>query len=84
MINDDTKEVLILFGKKVKDLRLKRNLSLRMLEKECDIDNSYISKIEHGKANISFTTIIELAGALEIHPKELFDFKFDWKRDDFK
>ena len=83
MKNICKKEILVLFGKKVKELRLKRNLSLRMLEKECEIDNSYISKIEHGKTNISFNTIIELAGAFEVHPKELFDFEFEWKPEDF-
>ncbi|MFD2586044.1 helix-turn-helix domain-containing protein [Croceitalea marina] len=76
------REILVLFGKRLKELRKQRNLSLRMLEKECEIDNSYISKIEHGKTNISFHTIIELAGALKLHPKELFDFEFEWKHDD--
>ena len=55
-----------------------------MLEKECEIDNSYISKIEHDKTNISFNTIIEFAGAFEVHPKELFDFEFEWKPGDFE
>ncbi|NMH89979.1 helix-turn-helix domain-containing protein [Flavivirga algicola] len=76
-------EVLVLFGKKLKELRLKKKLSLRALEKECDIDNSYISKIEHGKANISFHTITELAGAFKVHPKELFNFEHEWKDEAF-
>ena len=75
-------KLLLLFGEKVKELRLKRNLSLRMLEQECEIDNSYISKIEHGKTNVSFQTIIELASAFKVHPKELLDFEFDWKHED--
>ncbi|MDO5969265.1 helix-turn-helix transcriptional regulator [Flavivirga aquimarina] len=83
MKNKYKEEVLVLFGEKLKELRLKRKLSLRALEKECDIDNSYISKIERGKANIGFHTIVELAGAFKVHPKELFNFEHEWKDEAF-
>lgn len=71
-------EVLILFGMCLKKLRLEKGLSLRELAKECDIDNSKISKIEKGKINIQFYTILELAGGLKVHPKELFNFVHEW------
>lgn len=43
----------------------------------CSIDDSKISKIEHGKINITLGTIIELAKGLEVHPQKLFDIDFD-------
>ncbi|WP_303316758.1 helix-turn-helix transcriptional regulator [Flavivirga abyssicola] len=76
-------EVLVLFGRRVAELRLDKKLSLRELAKECDLDNSKINKIEKGKINVQFFTILELAGALKVHPKELFDFKHEWKEEAF-
>ena len=43
----------------------------------CVIDYSDIGKIEKGNRNIQLTTILELSKGLEIHPKELFDFKLE-------
>ncbi|WP_299671980.1 helix-turn-helix transcriptional regulator [uncultured Polaribacter sp.] len=77
-------KILILFGKRLKELRLQRKLSLRDLAKECDLDNSYISKVEMGKINIQFGTIIELSGGLKVHPSELFNFKHEWKDEMFE
>lgn len=68
-------EFLKLLGENTKKLRLSRDLSLRDLATRCDIDYSDISKIEKGLRNIQLSTILELSKGLEIHPKELFDFK---------
>lgn len=78
------KEVLILFGKRLKELRLQQGLSLRELSRECDIDNSKISKIEQGKVEIRFYTIVELAAGLKVHPNELFKFDHEWRDEAFE
>jgi DNA-binding Xre family transcriptional regulator len=49
------------------------------LSYNCSIDESKISKIEHGKFDIKMSTIFELARGLEIHPKKLLDFEFDFE-----
>ena len=67
---------LLLFGERLKYIRQRYNLSYRDLGKRCDLDYSYISKVEKGEKNIQLTTILELAKGLKIHPKELFDFSF--------
>lgn len=36
-----------------------------------------INKLENNKANLTATTLIELAEGLEVHPKELLDINFD-------
>lgn len=68
---------LELFGNQIKTLRKERGLSLRQLAQLCDIDYSDISKIEKGQRNIQISTILELTRGLDIHPKDLFDFKID-------
>ncbi|GAA3622681.1 helix-turn-helix domain-containing protein [Flavivirga jejuensis] len=76
-------EVLTLFGKRIKELRLERNLSYRKMAKECDLGYSKISKIEKGEVEIRFYTILEISIALKVHPKELFDFEHKWKDEAF-
>ena len=78
------KEVLILFGQRLKELRTQKGLSLRELANECDLDNSYISKVEKGKINIQFGTIVELAAGLKVHPHELFKFEHEWRDEAFE
>lgn len=65
------------FGKHLQRLRERKNLSLLDVSYNCSIDNSKISKIEHGKFNVTLSTIIELAKGLDIHPYELLKIEFD-------
>jgi transcriptional regulator with XRE-family HTH domain len=62
------------FGKNLQKLRESKGLSLMELSYNCSVDPSKISKIEHGKFNITIRTIMELAKGLEVDPAELFDF----------
>jgi transcriptional regulator with XRE-family HTH domain len=77
MIRQSDKANLKKLGANIKRLREIKNLSLRELSYECDIDNSKISKIEKGQINITFTTILQLAKALEVNPSELLQTEFD-------
>ena len=65
------------FGKQLEKFRVLQGLSYRQLAQRCDLDHSVISKIEKGEVNIQIGTVMELAKGLKVHPKELFDFKFD-------
>lgn len=62
------------FGETLKRLRLERDLSYRKMSQRCEIDYSDISKIGKGGVNIQLSTIFELAKALEVAPRELFDY----------
>lgn len=77
MIRQSDKGNLKKLGANIKRLREMKNLSLRELSYACDIDNSKISKIEKGQINITFTTILQLAKALEISPSELLMTDYD-------
>jgi transcriptional regulator with XRE-family HTH domain len=63
------------FGDKLKEIRESKKLSLRQMATNCDLDDSQISKIEHGKKNVQLSTIFELAKGLGVEPKDLLDFK---------
>ncbi|MBT3210249.1 MAG: helix-turn-helix transcriptional regulator [Bacteroidetes bacterium] len=60
------------FGTKVKELRLKKELSQEAFAFKADIDRTYISSIEKGERNVSLTIIEKIAKALEIKITELF------------
>lgn len=68
-------KLLITFGKHIKDLRLKFDLTQDdIVNNSSKITKGTVSDIENGKRNFAFTTLIDLAKGLGIHPKELFDF----------
>jgi transcriptional regulator with XRE-family HTH domain len=76
-MKDKDKKRLKKFALNLKRLRKKRGLSVRELSSRCDVDYGKISKLENNKANLTVTTLIELADGLEIHPKDLLDIDFD-------
>jgi transcriptional regulator with XRE-family HTH domain len=63
-----------LFGERVRDLRLKKNLSQEELANLTNLEISQINRIELGKINTSISHVKVLADALELKPKDLFDF----------
>lgn len=63
------------FGLHLKHIRENKKLSLIEVDQRCELNESYISKIENGKKNIQLSTIFELAKGLDVEPKELLDFK---------
>ena len=77
MITPGDQKVLKRFGENLHRLRIEKGLSLREMSYACKIDNSKIAKIEKGMVNITFTTLLELASALEIHPSSLLDYELE-------
>lgn len=68
---DENKEILTRFGLILRQLRNKKGLTLLELEVRTGINEGDISKIENGKKNLAFTTLIKLARGLDISPAEL-------------
>jgi DNA-binding Xre family transcriptional regulator len=75
MITPADKKVLKRFGENLRKLRKDKGLSLREMSYACSIDNSKIAKIEKGMINITFTTLLQLATALETHASTLLDYE---------
>lgn len=74
------KEIQIIkkhFGENLQKIRKNKKLSLLKLSYNCSLDESNISKIEHGKYNVTLGTIMELAKGLEVPAKKLLDFEMD-------
>lgn len=69
--------ILLIFGARIKQLRLSKSLSQEKLAQICDLDRTYISGIERGTRNVSLINIAKLSDALELSPSELFKFGDD-------
>ena len=56
-------------------MRESRNISMQNLAYTINVEYSQISRIELGKINTSIGTLYEIADALEVNLKDLFDFE---------
>ncbi len=63
------------FGNHLRKVRMERNFTQEKLANAADIEISQISRIERGIINTSISQVFVIANALNIHPKELFDFE---------
>ncbi len=66
---------IINLGVHIRQLREKQNLSQQDLANDCNIPKSQIARIERAKINTTVRTLIKIANALEIEPKELLNFQ---------
>ena len=64
------------FGAKLAYIRKARKLSQMQLAELVNMNFNYIGQIERGEANVTIKTIKNLANALNIEVKDLFDFSF--------
>jgi transcriptional regulator with XRE-family HTH domain len=67
-------------GRRISEIRLKNNQTQQDIEFLTGIDSAEVSKYEGGKRNLTLKTLMKFARALQVHPKELFDFEFDIKK----
>jgi len=74
VISEET--FLINLGIHIRQLREKKNLSQENLAHDCNIPKSQIARIELAKINTTVKTLIKIANALDVEPKELFDLKY--------
>jgi len=75
------------FGKTIRELRHKSDLTQEQLAEKSGVDRSYLADLESGGRNISLKNILKLAKGLKIEPDQLIRFflnqldkqKADWK-----
>ena len=65
-------EFLINLGARIKELRLKKNISQKDLAIECNFEKASMSRIESGKTNITVLTLYKIITALDADVKDLF------------
>jgi transcriptional regulator with XRE-family HTH domain len=59
----------------IRKLRVQRGISQMELSLRANISQSFLANLEKGKKQPSVLTIIKIAAALEVHPKEFFPVK---------
>lgn len=70
MRNDD---ILKAFGKHLRELREKTDLSQEKLAELADLHRNYAGLLERGRANPTLLAIVALAHALKVRPSKLLE-----------
>jgi transcriptional regulator with XRE-family HTH domain len=73
MISLGDEERLVSMGKRLRELRKEKRMSLRMLAEKTGVDNSKIAKVETGQINITFIMLLKLLDGLSVKLEEFFD-----------
>jgi transcriptional regulator with XRE-family HTH domain len=63
----------VLFGMRVRELRIAASLSQEQLADDAGLDRSYVGSVERGERNISLENICKLASALKCAPSRLLE-----------
>lgn len=66
--------LLILFGNKIKQERLKRNLSQEDFAELTNFHRTYIGMVERAERNVTLLNVEKFAKALNLSLKDLLDF----------
>jgi transcriptional regulator with XRE-family HTH domain len=60
------------FGRRVRELRMAREMSQEELAERSGLHRTYISSLERGQRNVGLDNVHALAQALGVHPGDLF------------
>lgn len=74
----------MLIGRRIRELRKKKELSQERLSERAEITPNYLSRVERGTENPTLDAFIRLADALEIEMWEMFDFGHTVGRKDLR
>ncbi|MFA5880536.1 MAG: helix-turn-helix transcriptional regulator [Candidatus Margulisiibacteriota bacterium] len=66
------KKILLKFGEKIREERLKRNLSQEKLATKTGVHRTYIGMIERAEKNITLENIERIAKALDLNLSDIF------------
>lgn len=66
---------LINLGIHIRQMREKRNISQQALADICDLPKTTIGRIERAEMNTTIKTLVKIANAFEVEPKQLLDFQ---------
>jgi len=66
-------EALLRVGKRIREIRTSKKISIDNLAFECEVDYSQLNRMELGKVNFNISNLYRVAKALNVNPKELLD-----------
>ena len=69
-----TENILVKFGNKVREERLKRNLNQEKFAELVGVHRTYIGMVERTEKNITLKNIKRISDALGLKIKDLFNF----------
>ena len=69
----EEKNFLEQIGNRIRELRIKADLSQEKLAFACNLDRTYIGSVERGERNISALNLRKIAKALKINPSDLLN-----------
>ena len=70
------KEVLWRLGQRIKKLREEKNLTQENIAFNIDTDKANISRLESGRVNPRFMTLLKVANELKLPLQELIDIEY--------
>lgn len=70
---EETVDVLSTIGRRIRELRMSKKLTLQVLGQRTGLSTSMLSLLERGKTGPSITTLVSIAAALEAQMSELLE-----------
>jgi transcriptional regulator with XRE-family HTH domain len=70
--DEATDEVIKIISRRLADTRKKRGLTQAQLGEKAGVRQSYIFELEQGSSSMTLRTLIRMARALEVDPRDLF------------
>lgn len=65
---------IVNLGIHVRQIREKKGMSQQDLGDDCGITQNQVGRIERAEINTTIKTLVKIANALDVEPKELLDF----------
>ena len=69
------------FGAFLREVRESLGISQDEVASQCDVTKGNISMIENGRKDFTFSTFLELAKGMGVHPKKLLEKNFEFLKD---
>lgn len=67
----DKQETLIIIGRKIRELRESKNISIKEMADKLEMEYNNVIRIEKGRTNLTIGTLVKIANILEVGIKDI-------------